>query len=425
MLTATTTWQDSAITTTRSITGLVSATCPAGTPCETESAALTGTSVATNHTGYTGTGFVDHWGPGASAAQTMTVPTAGNYNAVIRYANGNSGTRTLSLTAGGTTTGVQLPPTGNWDTWGTVAVPLTLAKGDNPIQLSVGPNDNGLVNLDSLTLTAPPCDAGTACQAEAGLLAGGAATATNHNGYTGTGFLADLYPGASDTLLVNAPRTGTYTVGIRYANSTGGKNAPYVSKTRTVSLTLGGATTSVQLPVTGNWDTWNTVTLPVTLPKGANPIQLLVGPSNDGSVNIDSITVDVVPCATGAVCEAEQGALAGGTQQATNHTGYTGSGFVDHWGPGTSDTLTVHTPTAGAYTIAIRYANGQGSARTLSLAASGTTTSVQLPVTSSWDTWGTVTLPVTLPAGDNAVQLLVGPSDNGYVNIDSITASAG
>ncbi|MFJ8794116.1 carbohydrate-binding protein [Streptomyces sp. NPDC102462] len=62
--------------------------------------------------------------------------------------------------------------------------------------------------------------------------------------------------------------------------------------TRTISLVAGDAQQQVQLPVSGSWDTWSTVTAAVNLPAGDALITLAVGLGDSGSVTIDSLTVD-------------------------------------------------------------------------------------------------------------------------------------
>ncbi|GGV47119.1 hypothetical protein GCM10010495_76000 [Kitasatospora herbaricolor] len=302
-LLASTTWQDGTAEAGTSTAAPLIYGCAAGDPCEAESGFYAGgATTQSNHVGATGS-FVGNLYTGASDTLRVTVPSAGTYSAVIRYANSTGGkspgpylnvTRTITLAAGGSTVTVSLPTTANWDTWGTVDVPVTLPKGDNPVQLLVGPNDSGSINIDSITVTAPACTVGTLCEAEKGILAGGAKAAGNHSGATGAvgaSFVDTLYPDASDTLRVKAPAAGPHTVAIRYANSTGGRTAPYVKVTRTISLAAGGSTVTVSLPTTANWDTWGTVNVPVALMKGDNEVQLLVGPNDSGSINIDSITV--------------------------------------------------------------------------------------------------------------------------------------
>ncbi|MBR7825127.1 carbohydrate-binding protein [Actinospica sp. MGRD01-02] len=158
----------------------------------------------------------------------------------------------------------------------------------------------GVAARDATTATTSldviqPKALGATMQAEDGALGGGASVDGNHNGYTGTGFVDNWYEGASDTFLVTVPTAGVYPVSVRYANSLGGQAPPLQNITRTTSLTTGSLTApttqQLQLPVTGSWDTWGTVTEQVALPAGTDLIQLSVGPDDDGSVNIDSIAV--------------------------------------------------------------------------------------------------------------------------------------
>lgn len=94
----------------------------------------------------------------------VNVPTSGVYPVTVRYANSLGGqhpplqnvTRTTSLTTGATTSPttqqLSLPVTGSWDTWSTVTATVTLPAGFDLVELSVGPDDSGSVNIDSLTI---------------------------------------------------------------------------------------------------------------------------------------------------------------------------------------------------------------------------------------------------------------------------------
>ena len=69
--------------------------------------------------------------------------------------------------------------------------------------------------------------------------------------------------------------------------------------------------------------------------------------------------------------QAESAQLSGGARTETEHAGYTGSGyvggFVDANRGNAAASFTVNTGKAGSTTITFRYANGTGSARTMSL----------------------------------------------------------
>ncbi|MFB6726325.1 family 16 glycoside hydrolase [Kribbella sp. NPDC056345] len=131
----------------------------ASTTYEAEKAALAGNAgTNNNHAGYTGTGFVDgYWNQGASTTFTVSVPSAGVYNAGLRYSNGPNpvGNKTLSLYVNGTKVKqTRLASTGVWNSWAVEAEPLQLAAGTNTISYRYDAGDGGHVNLDNLTITA-------------------------------------------------------------------------------------------------------------------------------------------------------------------------------------------------------------------------------------------------------------------------------
>jgi hypothetical protein len=82
-------------------------------------------------------------------------------------------------------------------------------------------------------------------------------------------------------------------------------------------------------------------------------------------------------------------------------------------------------PTAGAYTMTIRYANGGTAASTQGLAYNnGAWGSVSYPVTGGWGTFSSVTLTVNLAAGYNMIRLAKGSpgyaGGTGYAELDYI-----
>jgi hypothetical protein len=126
---------------------------------DAESAALSGgAGVNTDHTGYTGSGFVDGYGTaGATTRFAMNVASAGVYSAALRYSNGPnpfSGPKTVSLYVNGTKVRQSsLVSTGDWETWATHTETVTLRAGANTIAYKVDSGDVGHVNLDQLTVS--------------------------------------------------------------------------------------------------------------------------------------------------------------------------------------------------------------------------------------------------------------------------------
>ncbi|MGI5247499.1 ricin-type beta-trefoil lectin domain protein [Dactylosporangium sp. CA-139066] len=128
-------------------------------------------------------------------------------------------------------------------------------------------------------------------------------------------------------------------------------------------------------------------------------------------------------CAFGTACEAENALLTGNASPAYDHTGYTGSAFVAGYEK-TGSSLAVDVggvPAAGSYRLQVRYGNAQGATGSLSTRVNGAAgPALSLPQTANWDTWGTTSTTVSLPAGTSTITLLQTASDTGRVNIDSI-----
>ncbi|MCC8250444.1 rhamnogalacturonan lyase family protein [Saccharothrix luteola] len=104
---------------------------------------------------------------------------------------------------------------------------------------------------------------------------------------------------------------------------------------------------------------------------------------------------------------------------ASNHSGYSGSGFCDSTGAvGASARFTVDATTAGAATLAIRYANGSAN-RPADISVNGAVVQAgsAFDGTGAWNTWATKTLTVPVTAGANTVQLAA-TTTGGLANID-------
>jgi hypothetical protein len=141
------------------LNSLVGVAPPATQSFEAESAALSsGAKVNTDHTGYTGAGFVDGYGTaGATTRFAMNVASAGTYSAALRYSNGpnpSAGPKTVSLYVNGTKLRQStLASTGDWETWATHTETVSLRAGANTIAYKVDTGDVGHVNLDQLTVS--------------------------------------------------------------------------------------------------------------------------------------------------------------------------------------------------------------------------------------------------------------------------------
>ncbi|GAB1509065.1 family 16 glycoside hydrolase [Actinophytocola sp. KF-1] len=128
--------------------------------------------------------------------------------------------------------------------------------------------------------------------------------------------------------------------------------------------------------------------------------------------------------------EAESAQLAGGTGWNTNHTGYSGAGFVDrNWAPGAGTTFAVRTDRAGRHDLTLRYANGQNAdpsptPRSMSLYVNGTKVKqVWLASTVAWNRWANHVESVPLRKGANTISYRYEETDIGHVNLDKLTVA--
>ncbi|MFI5747727.1 glycosyl hydrolase family 8 [Streptomyces sp. NPDC051644] len=128
----------------------------AATLYEAEGATLSQAALATNHAGYSGTGFVDYTNVAGSSVEFTVNAAAGSTALAIRYANGTTTDRPMDISVNGTVvaSGLAFGGTGSWDTWATKTVTAQLTAGTNTVR-ATATTANGGPNLDYLDSGAP------------------------------------------------------------------------------------------------------------------------------------------------------------------------------------------------------------------------------------------------------------------------------
>ncbi|MCK4451878.1 MAG: carbohydrate-binding protein, partial [Anaerolineae bacterium] len=197
---------------------------PVVTRYEAEDATLYNVGTNTNHTGYTGSGFVDQYGESGDYVQfSITVPEAGDYALAFRYANDTGSTCTRSVYVDSVDkTQLQFPDLANWDTWGVARYVVNLSGGSHTIKLARDADDSGYINLDNLYTYRE--DTNLKYEAESATL-NNVGTDTDHIDFTGTGFV-DGFGESGDYVQfsINVPEDGKYALVFRYANDSGNTN---------------------------------------------------------------------------------------------------------------------------------------------------------------------------------------------------------
>ncbi|GAA1297357.1 cellulase family glycosylhydrolase [Saccharothrix xinjiangensis] len=131
----------------------------ATTEHQAEGASVSGGVVESNHAGYTGGGFVNYDNAPGSHVEFTVTAQAGPATLALRYANGTTTNRPMTISVNGTAqaSGVAFAGTGAWSTWRTATANVTLAAGVNRVRVAATTAAGG-PNLDRLDVTAgsPP-----------------------------------------------------------------------------------------------------------------------------------------------------------------------------------------------------------------------------------------------------------------------------
>ena len=244
---------------------------------------------------------------------------------------------------------------------------------------------------------------------------------------------------------VNVATAGTYTVSLRLASPNAVTDGLHIANSSGTNLSG-----NINVPATGGYQTWTTVTANVTLPAG---VQTLTINQDNGGWNVHQLTFASSGTSTGSPYGGTPAAVPGTVQAANydlggqgvaynvatvNGTGNsyrsdgvdletctdTGCGDDIGWtATGQWFKYTINAATAKTYTVTIRLAAPSAVTDGLHISSStgaNLSGNINVPATGGWQTWTTVTVSVTLPAG---AQTLTVNQDNGGWNIHQLTFS--
>jgi hypothetical protein len=254
-----------------------------------------------------GGGYDVGWvSPGEWLQYSIDVASAGSYSATIRVA-APSGGGVFHLEVGGVdvTGRLTVPTTGGWQEWTTITAAVTLGAGPQALRVIFDQASSGVVGNFAAITFAP---AGSQA-ASRNTLPGSIAAADFDQGADGTAFhdttvgntggayrqtnvdIEACSEGGFDVGWIDAGEwlnyttlvgtAGSYEVQLRVASPSGG--ALHVGFNGPSNVWK-----SVQVPVTGGWQKWTTVTVPVSLGAGMQQLTLLF---DTGGFNLHQIDV--------------------------------------------------------------------------------------------------------------------------------------
>ncbi len=265
-------------------------------------------------------------------------------------------------------------------------------------------------------------------------------------GDTGGGF--DVGYTASGQWLrytVNVATAGAYTVSFRVASPGGAASALHLQTPTGTKLTG-----SLTVPATGGWQTYATVTANVTLPAGRQVIEFF---EDTGGFNINymafassgsgetpfggspapipgTMQIENYDLGGEGVAYHDTDGVNSGGQYRTDgvdieNCGDTGGGYDVGWTAGGQWLrYTVNVATAKTYTVSFRIAamaavgTNAGSFHLQTPSGTSLSGTITVPGTGGWQTYKTITANVTLPAGQQVLELF---EDTGGYNLNYMT----
>ncbi|MBN1781956.1 glycoside hydrolase family 88 protein [bacterium] len=243
---------------------------------EAEDGSLHTGTVDNNHTGYSGTGFVNLDNQaGTWLDLNVDLPEDGPWAVRIYYANGTTDSRPCEIRIDGNVIeeSLDFPPTGEWTDWTySGEILLDLDSGRYTLRIT-GLVSSGAPNLDHLELVCRETgNGGTSLyfEAEENAVFSAGSVDAEHAGFTGSGYVnlenqAGSYLETGFTL----PRSGTWNMRIHYANGT--------ADNRPCEIRIDGNVIeeSLDFPPTGEWTGWTySETLSLELDAGSHTMRI-------------------------------------------------------------------------------------------------------------------------------------------------------
>lgn len=349
----------------------------------------------------------------------VNVSTAGNYTVNFRVATTDAGQQLQLKTSDGSVLAtVNIPQTGGFQTWRTVSVMVSLKAGTQTLRiLSV---QNGWWNINWAEFVA----------ISATLVSGytpipGKIEAENYSSMYGVipeptqdvnGGLNVGYIELNDWLdyNVNVASTGIYTVNFRVAT-------PFAGEQLQLKSSDGSILTTVNIPQTGSFQTWKTVSANISLKAGTQTIR--VYSSKDGWWNINwlefvSKSSSALPgyaLIPGKIEAETYSSMFGVMSESTaDQGGGSDVGWIEN---GDWMEYNVSVAASGNYDVNFRVATPYAGQKLQVKNSYGTIlATLNIPKTGDFQNWQTVGISLYLFAGNQTIRIV--STQNGWWNIN-------
>jgi hypothetical protein len=212
---------------------------------------------------------------------------------------------------------------------------------------------------------------------------------------------------------LNVASAGTYTVSFRVASALAGPSFK-------MQDAKGNVLATVNVPTTGAWQAWTTITATMTLPAGAQTLTIVSLTDNGWNLNWMQFALQT------STAPVTSGKAIPGTIQAENYdmmigvrtetTSDVGGGQDVSYlnSPGNQVGYNVTVAAAGTYTATFRVSSPNTNATfNVMDAKNNVLATVTAPYTGGWQIWGNVSANVTLPAGAQTIRIVC-PSYSGF-----------
>jgi len=199
----------------------------------------------------------------------VSVDAAGTYTFNFRVAGNAAGQFEVRNSSGTNLKTVDVPVTGGWQKWTTVSVPVILNSGSQTIQIYVKKNgwNFNWFEVSSSPIITSVNSGSTRIEAERYTSMSGIKT-ENTTDISGGQNVGRLEENNWVKYNVSVDAAGTYTFNFRVAGNAAGQFE--------VRNSSGTNLKTVDVPVTGGWQKWTTVSVPVILNSGSQTIQIYV-----------------------------------------------------------------------------------------------------------------------------------------------------